>query len=154
MYYTSKTVNKPYITHKNTQIKKHFLARDIPLDEDVQNIILSMANFTVREFYLPEVDDFGKNDYYINDKGVVFLKNKIYGKPHIYLFDKTSLLKLVNGKIDYIEFFYEHDPQYYYTIDFNNSDIGNLKIVEQKYELVGHNNAVYARVNDPIFIAY
>lgn len=153
MLYSTKTVNEPYKTYKQSQVYKHNVVRDLPLNTDVQNIILSMANFTVREFYLPEPQDFGRNDYYINDIGVVFLKNKIYGQPHIYLFDKTALLQLVNGKIDYIEFFYVDEPQYYYTIDFNNSNIKSLKIVEQKYELAKKDGNIYARVNDPKFIA-
>ena len=126
---------------------------------DVINIIHHLPSWCERVFKLPNLDDFDnmKTSWatYKNNDDNVFRKINLANVGVSYVHNhqnKEVLLAINNRKIDKVEFFYDHDLDHYYKIDYKDSTIRKIAIIKQHFELVKLDGQVYAVVVDPTFI--
>lgn len=140
---------------------KYWTIRNLNVDTDVKQTILKNTQWYTKEFRIPDLDQFEHN-YYINEYGIVFEKIPLgisspFGHQTIHNYkDRQVLLKLNNGQISNVKFFYENDKYHYYQIDPLKSSINTITLVKGSFENVERfqqYNISYILVTDPLFRA-
>ena len=154
--FTHDWINESFINYKYNTYYKYWLIQNLNLDCDINNTIMNIPRWYGREFRIPELHEFRKlysHKYCISDEGVVFENTSGYigGLQHHHK-NKEVLLYVDKGKITKVEFFYANDHEHEYTIKFDKSEISNISIVKQDFQMIKLNGHTCASTIDPVFL--
>lgn len=120
--YSSSLNNEPLEQYNRTIAEKYWLINQFDIDRDVIGTIRRDDRWYVKEFRMPNLEDY-QHSYYINEYGIVFEKISLGLTTRHNHKDKEVLLTMGNGKITKVDMFYTEDVRHYYTINFKKSGI-------------------------------